>query len=82
MVSASMTHRDDGIFQNPTMFDPSRFEKSPPPFSYIPFGGGSRICPDKTLAMFYFPWRYKRFVEDTTSVKSMNGVFIRFLVQF
>ena len=30
------------------MFDPSRFEKqekSPPPFTYIPFGGGSRICP-------------------------------------
>ncbi|KAI7737942.1 hypothetical protein M8C21_015135 [Ambrosia artemisiifolia] len=51
--SASMTHMDDSIFQNPTMFDPTRFENhapSPPPFSYVPFGGGPRMCPGIELA--------------------------------
>ncbi|PWA98942.1 cytochrome P450 [Artemisia annua] len=28
LLSASMTHMDDDIFQNPTMFDPTRFEKN------------------------------------------------------
>ncbi|KAF5763456.1 putative abieta-7,13-dien-18-ol hydroxylase [Helianthus annuus] len=55
LISLSMTHMDDSIFQNPTMFDPTRFEKhapspSPPPFSYVPFGGGPRMCPGVELA--------------------------------
>ncbi|KAK9064186.1 hypothetical protein SSX86_015566 [Deinandra increscens subsp. villosa] len=53
MLSAPMTHMDDSIFQNPTMFDPTRFEKHappPPPFSYVAFGGGPRMCPGTELA--------------------------------
>ncbi|KAF5763459.1 putative protopanaxadiol 6-hydroxylase [Helianthus annuus] len=53
MISMSMTHMDESIFQNPTMFDPTRFEKhapSPPPFSYTAFGGGPRMCPGFELA--------------------------------
>ncbi|KAK9064187.1 hypothetical protein SSX86_015567 [Deinandra increscens subsp. villosa] len=53
MLSASMTHMDDSIFQNPTMFDPTRFDKHappPPPFSYVAFGGGPRMCPGFELA--------------------------------
>ncbi|XP_076884237.1 cytochrome P450 716B1-like [Bidens hawaiensis] len=53
LISMPMTHMDDRIFQNPTMFDPTRFEKntpSPPPFSYVPFGGGPRMCPGMELA--------------------------------
>lgn len=48
-----MTHMDDSNFQNPTMFDPSRFEKnapSPPPFSFMAFGAGPRMCPGMELA--------------------------------
>ncbi|KAL9998920.1 putative abieta-7,13-dien-18-ol hydroxylase [Helianthus debilis subsp. tardiflorus] len=62
MIAMSMTHMDDSLFQNPTMFDPTRFEKhvaSPPPFSYVPFGGGPRMCPGnefvkmETLALIH-----------------------------
>ena len=39
------THHDPKYFPNPEKFDPSRFEGSgPPPFVYIPFGGGPHIC--------------------------------------
>nr|GEY32024.1 cytochrome P450 716B1-like [Tanacetum cinerariifolium] len=44
---------DNEIFQNATMFDPTRFDKnapSPPPFSYVAFGAGPRMCPGVELA--------------------------------
>ncbi|KAE8125582.1 hypothetical protein FH972_020365 [Carpinus fangiana] len=42
-----MTHMDSNIFPEPSKFDPSRFENkaSVPPYSFVPFGGGPRICP-------------------------------------
>nr|UHB15524.1 cytochrome P450 [Paris polyphylla] len=43
----SGTHHDKDIFEDPTSFDPSRFEnpsKPIPPFAYIPFGAGQRMC--------------------------------------
>jgi cytochrome P450 family 26 subfamily A len=42
-----MTHMDDGIFPEPSKFDPTRFDKqsSFPPYCFVPFGGGPRLCP-------------------------------------
>jgi len=42
-----MTHMDSSIFPEPSKFEPSRFENqaSVPPYCFIPFGGGARICP-------------------------------------
>ncbi|KAL7087895.1 hypothetical protein ACP275_13G096300 [Erythranthe tilingii] len=48
----SMTHMDDDIFPEPSKFDPTRFENpaSIPPYVYVPFGGGARICPGYEFA--------------------------------
>ncbi|GLT62109.1 hypothetical protein SLA2020_347710 [Shorea laevis] len=48
----SMTHMDDSIFPEPSKFDPSRFENptSIPPYCFVPFGGGPRICPGYDFA--------------------------------
>ncbi|KAF6143063.1 hypothetical protein GIB67_041131 [Kingdonia uniflora] len=41
------THMNDEIFENPKEFNPSRFDnpsKPISPFTYVPFGGGPRMC--------------------------------------
>ncbi|XP_048235576.1 beta-amyrin 28-monooxygenase-like isoform X2 [Ricinus communis] len=44
-TSFGTTHRDPTLFPNPERFDASRFEgNGPPSYSYIPFGGGPRMC--------------------------------------
>lgn len=49
---SSMTHMDNNIFPEPSKFDPSRFENpaSTPPYCFVPFGGGARICPGYEFA--------------------------------
>ncbi|CAH1448304.1 unnamed protein product [Lactuca virosa] len=82
LLSSSMTHMDNDIFQNPTLFDPTRFEKhspQPPSFSFVAFGAGPRMCPGielakmETLAMIHrlvtqFTWELLK--EDECFVRN------------
>ncbi|MFS8009089.1 putative cytochrome P450 [Helianthus anomalus] len=49
--SGSHTHKEEANFEDPTRFDPSRFEGAGPrPFTFVPFGGGPRMCLGKEFA--------------------------------
>ncbi|XP_050214238.1 cytochrome P450 716B1-like [Mercurialis annua] len=48
--SACMTHMDECIFPGASKFDPTHFEKQAPPYSFMAFGGGPRICPGNEFA--------------------------------
>jgi len=48
----NQTHQDSQLYPEPDRFDPDRFssERSPKPFSYVPFGAGLRDCLGKEFA--------------------------------
>lgn len=55
LISPWVLHRHRRLWENPERFDPTRFTKEAsekrPRFSYLPFGGGPRVCIGATLAM-------------------------------
>ncbi|KAI3701751.1 hypothetical protein L6452_27066 [Arctium lappa] len=49
--STNGVHRNSEFFPDPLKFDPTRFEGGgPAPYTYVPFGGGARMCPGKEFA--------------------------------
>ncbi|XP_020527729.1 cytochrome P450 716B1-like [Amborella trichopoda] len=49
--SVYTTHMMAEYFPEPEKFDPSRFDGAgPPPYTYVPFGGGPRMCPGLEFA--------------------------------
>ncbi|KAF6143849.1 hypothetical protein GIB67_009830 [Kingdonia uniflora] len=49
--TAGSTHKNPQYFPDPEKFDPSRFEgEGPAPYTFIPFGGGPRMCPGREYA--------------------------------
>ncbi|XP_002980510.2 cytochrome P450 716B2 [Selaginella moellendorffii] len=52
LISGYRSYRKPEFFAEPFKFEPSRFAEGtgPVPYTYIPFGGGPRICPGIQLA--------------------------------
>ncbi|KAJ0258402.1 Cytochrome P450 [Hirschfeldia incana] len=44
------THYNPEIFEDPMSFNPSRFDKPVQAYTYLPFGGGPRLCAGHQLA--------------------------------
>ncbi|CAN6994642.1 unnamed protein product [Brassica rapa subsp. trilocularis] len=44
------THYNPEIFEDPMSFNPSRFDKAVQAYTYLPFGGGPRLCAGHQLA--------------------------------
>ena len=50
LYSPYLTHRDPELWPDPQVFDPSRFDRPLPAWSYIPFSAGERTCLGAALA--------------------------------
>ncbi|CAI9768678.1 unnamed protein product [Fraxinus pennsylvanica] len=51
---ALLTNTFSSLFQENIKFDPSSYERAgPTPFSYVPFGGGPRMCLGKEFTRLY-----------------------------
>lgn len=46
IIDVLLLHRHPDYWENPTQFDPDRFVRTPHPskFTFMPFGGGPRVC--------------------------------------
>ncbi|MFK7796662.1 MAG: cytochrome P450 [Aureispira sp.] len=72
-------HRNPKYWKNPNQFDPERFsranKKKQVPFSYMPFGGGPRLCIGKNFAQMEMQFmlamlirRYKFTLTSTNEI--------------
>ncbi|RVW40839.1 Beta-amyrin 28-oxidase [Vitis vinifera] len=68
--TVSTTNKNPAYFRDPEKFDPTRYEErngsSPPPFAFVPFGGGQRMCPGKEYARFAILTFLHNVVRDTS----------------
>jgi cytochrome P450 len=69
LQASNLTQWDPAIFPEPGRFEPARFEDpsaTVPPYSFVAFGGGARVCPgndfaraETLVAMHYIVTRFR-----------------------
>ena len=80
-----LLHRKPQTFTNPDRFEPDRWlEGEPPPFAYIPFGGGARRCigdefalRETTIVLETLLRRYRFALEPGARVETAPLVTLR-----
>ncbi|ORY70424.1 cytochrome protein [Pseudomassariella vexata] len=73
-VQAYSMHRDAAVYPEPLVFDPSRWEEPTQAMkdSFVPFGGGSRICLGLHLARIELRLATARFFRTFPNAKMSN----------
>jgi cytochrome P450 len=84
-ISPLLLHRKPENFPNPQRFDPDRWrEFEPPPFAFVPFGGGSRRCigedfawTEAAIVLQAIVRRYRFALEPDAQVTTLASVTLR-----
>ncbi|KAL9083351.1 MAG: hypothetical protein Q9165_008551 [Trypethelium subeluteriae] len=69
-------HRRKDVFgEDADIFKPERWESlRPPPWSFLPFGGGPRVCPGQNLALTEISYALVRIVEAFEKIENRDPV--------
>ena len=75
-VSFYALHRSQDVFgQDASVFRPERWENlRPPPWSYLTFGGGPRVCPGQSLAMTEIAYTTVRILQTFRAIENRDPV--------
>lgn len=84
-VSPLLLHRRADVFAEPQRFDPDRWAGfEPPPFSFVPFGGGARRCIgeefawyEAAIALAAIARRYRFTMQEGVEVGTLPQVTLR-----
>ncbi len=77
MASIYLSHRDERYWDEPEEFRPARFgpeSERVPPFTYIPFGGGPRVCIGATFAQIEAKVVLARILQEFTLISDGRQV--------
>ncbi|MFM7566764.1 MAG: cytochrome P450, partial [Flavobacteriales bacterium] len=71
-------HHNEAYWPNPDVFNPDRFVEKQHPFSFIPFGGGPRVCIGQNMALMQILLVVSTLVRDYDfSLVNSSGVGIK-----
>ena len=73
LYSPYLSARDPDLWPDAEAFRPERWEKSPPAWAYLPFGGGERLCLGMHLANLMLEEALVYLLEVTSELQALHG---------
>ena len=74
IVYNELAHKSEDNFPDAMTFDPDRFlGASPPPFKWVPFGGGVHRCPGASFANMEMDVVMRTLLREPVSCQAMRG---------